>query len=125
MSEATAYKYKEFYDRQLDYLADKDVDGLIDKHYTDDAELLGFSVHEIGNAALKAHFREYLAHLGYIKLLSTDQYVEGQDSILFEATVETAGGVARVYDVFVFKGDKIWRHFTGMLGFTPHAQASS
>jgi len=122
---ATTYKYKDFYDRQLQYLADQDVDGLIDNHYTVDAELLGFNVHEIGHEALKRHFREYLQHLGYIKLISTDQYVEGQNSILFEATVETAGGIARVYDVFIFRGDKLSHHFTGLLGFTPHQQANA
>lgn len=114
-------KFKAFYDRQLAYIAAKDVDGLIDNHYTDDAQLLGFEVYCKGKDALKAHFHEYIANLGYIKLLSTDKYAEAEDSILFEATVETAGGTARVYDAFVFRDGRITHHLTGLLGFTPKA----
>lgn len=114
-------KYRDFYYRQLDYIAKKDVDSLIHNHYTPDAELLGFEVYEKGTEALIKHFVKYIDGLGYIKLLSTEKYVETHDSMLFEATVETAGGIARVYDVFVLKDGKIWRHYTGLLGFTPNS----
>jgi hypothetical protein len=33
---------KKFYDEQIAYLLAKDVDGLIDNHYTEDAEIIGF-----------------------------------------------------------------------------------
>jgi hypothetical protein len=119
------WKYRDFYDRQLAFIAANDVDGLIHNQYTDDAELLNFNVHIKGTAALIEYFKGYLASLGYIKLLSTDQYTESDDSMFFESTVETAGGIARVYDIFVMRDGKIWRHYPGLLGFTPNATAAS
>ena len=107
------------------YLANNDVVGLIANQYNDDAELVTFTNRIKGAPALVEYFKAYIAGLGYIKVLSTDQYTEGDDSIFFEATVETAGGIARVYDVFILENGKISRHFTGLLGFTPHAPANS
>ncbi len=123
-AEAT-FKYKDFYDRQLAFIAANDVEGLIHNQYTEDAELVNFTYDIKGAPALIEYFKGYIASLGYIKLLSTDKYTEGQDSMFFESTVETAGGVAKVYDVFVMRDGKIWRHFAGLLGFTPNAPASS
>lgn len=115
------YKYREFYERQIEFLVNNDPEGLIANQYNDDAQLLSFSNKITGAEALVPYFREYIKGLGYIKMLSTDKYTEGDDSIFFEATVETAGGIARVYDVFQLENGKISRHFTGLLGFTPHA----
>ncbi len=118
-------KYRDFYYRQLDFLGKKDIEGLIHNQYTDDAELLSFDNDIKGAPALIEYFKGYIANLGYIKLISTDKYTEGQDSLFFEATVETAGGIAQVYDIFVMRDGKIWRHFTGLRGFTPKASANS
>ena len=112
-------KYMDFYNRQLDYLAKQDVEGLIHNQYTPDAELLNFDYYIKGTDALIEYFKGYLKSLGYIKLISTDKYHEGDSAVMFESTVETAGGVARVYDVLVMQDGKIWRHFAGLLGFTP------
>jgi hypothetical protein len=117
-------KYPGFYERQIEFLSNKDTDGLIDNQYNDDAELLSFTNHIVGADALKTYFRGYVEHLGYLKVLSTDAYAEGDSSIFFEATVETAGGVANVYDVFVMRDGKIAHHFTGLKGFTPRTQPS-
>jgi len=117
------WKYWDFYDRQLDLIAKKDVEGLIKNQYNDDAELLNFDHHIVGAPALVEYFKGYIASLGYIKMLSTDKYTESNDSVFFESTVETGGGTARVYDVFVMRNGKIWRHFAGLLGFTPKASA--
>ena len=114
-------QFRKLYDRQITFLAAKDVEGLIDSNYNVDAVLKSFDFEVRGAAALKKHFTGYLANLGYIKLMSTDHYTENEDSIFFEATVETAGGVARVYDVFVLANGKIAKHFTGLLGFTPRS----
>jgi len=122
MSEAQS-KFRAFYDRQVGFLANKDAEGLIANQYNDDAELVSFTNHIVGAPALVEYFKGYIAHLGYIKLLSTDQYTETDDAIFFEATVETAGGIAQVYDVFVMANGKISHHFTGLKGFTPHPQA--
>src|SRR6266513_2608376 len=90
------WKYRDFYDRQLEFIARNDIEGLIHNQYTEDAELLNFNYYIKGAPALIEYFKTYVASLGYIKLLSTDNYTEGDDSIFFESTVETAGGVARV-----------------------------
>lgn len=116
-------KYADFYHRQVKYLEDQDVEGLIANQYTDDATLVSFTQTIVGKPALVEHFKEYLAGLGHLKLLSTEQYTETDDSIFFEATVETAGGIARVYDVFILRDGKISHHFTGLLGFTPKGQS--
>lgn len=118
MDLATA-KYKDFYYRQIDFLANKDVEGLIANQYNDDADLVSFTNHIVGAPALVEYFKGYIASLGYIKLISTDQYTETDNAMFFEATVETAGGVANVYDVFVLRDGKILHHFTGLRGFTP------
>ncbi len=103
-----------FYDEQLDYLADNDTDALVDNHYDRNGTIIGFDVVVTGTAALKQHFRNYMARLGYIKLVSTDKFAETPDSIFFECTVETKLGVVRVYDAFVLKNGKITHHFTGL-----------
>ena len=118
-------KYRDFYYRQLDFIAKKDFEGLIHNQYTDDAELLNFDYYIKGAPALIEYFRNYVNGLGYIKLLSTDKYTEGDESVFFESTVEVAAGVAQVYDVFVMRDGKIWRHFAGLRGFTPKTAASS
>lgn len=118
MTEA-AHKYQDFYNRQIEFLVNNDPEGLIANQYNDDAQLVSFANKITGADALVPYFREYIKGLGYIKLISTDKYTEGDDSIFFEATVETAGGIARVYDVFVLENGKISKHFTGLLGFTP------
>jgi len=40
-------KYREFYERQLAFIAAKDVEGLIHTNYTEDAELLNFDGHAL------------------------------------------------------------------------------
>lgn len=112
---------KKFYERQVAFLETNDISGLIKTQYAEDAELVGFEFQVKGHQALITHFTNYLGHLGYIKLLSTDKFVETPDAIFFEATVETAGGTARVYDAFVIVNDRATHHFTGLLGFTPKA----
>ena len=111
---------KAFYDRQVSFLEASDVAGLIASQYAQDAELVGYDLHVKGTPALIKHFTGYLAHLGSIKLISTDKFMETEDAIMFEASIKVAAGVARVYDSFVLKDGKAIYHFTGMLGFTPN-----
>ena len=117
-------RYREVYERQLAFIAAKDVEGLIRTNYAEDAELLSFDYDIRGTDALIQYFTGYIDGLGYIKLLSTDKYTEGSDSVFFEATVETAGGIAQVIDVFVMRDGKIWRQFPGLRSFTPNPPAA-
>lgn len=106
---------RKFYDEQLAYLAANDTDALVDNHYAPDGTLIAFDYIVKGTAALKKHFRNYMAMLGYIKLISTDKFTETDDSIYFEATVETKLGVVRVYDVMILEDGKATHHFTGRM----------
>jgi hypothetical protein len=105
---------REFYKEQLDYLFAKDVDGLIDNHYNEDAILIGFDFVVKGRDALKAHFRNYLQTLGHLEVKSTNKFIEAEDSIFFEASVISNLGPAEVYDALVLKQGKIAYHFTGI-----------
>jgi hypothetical protein len=123
MNETQEFRYIHVYERQLDYLHAQDVEGMISNQYTEDAYLLNFTHYVVGHAALVDYFKNYLKNLGYIKLISTDKYTETSDALFFEATVETAGGIARVYDVFTLRDGKISRHFAGLINFMPKESA--
>lgn len=110
-----------FYDRQVAYLADQNIEELVMNQYHPDAVLVSFDTTVRGHAALKQHFTNYLGYLGKIKLLSTDKFAEIEDAIFFEATVETNLGIAVVYDVFTFKDGKAYHHFTGVKEVRPKA----
>ena len=112
---------KEFYDSQVAYLAEQNINALVENQYHPDGVLVSFDTTVRGHAALKQHFINYLGYLGKIKLLSTDHFAEIDDAIFFEATVETEIGIAVVYDVFTFKDGKAIRHFTGVKEVRPKA----
>ncbi len=110
---------KAFYDRQVAYLAEQNIDGLVENQYHPDAVLVSFDTVARGHDALKKHFTNYMGYLGKINLLSTDKFAEIDDAIFFEATVETNLGIAVVYDVFTFKDGKAFHHFTGVKEVRP------
>ena len=105
-----------FYDRHIQFLVDKDVDGLVETNYAPDAELVTFQTVINGREALRAYFREYIEMLGDIVVESTDKFAETDDAILFEATVRSNLGLARVYDAWVLRDGQITHHFTGVMG---------
>lgn len=106
---------REFYDRHVQYLVNHDTDRLIDEHYNENAVLVSHDGIVRGREALKQHFKGYLEMLGDLEVLSTDKFTETGDSILFEATVNSQLGQARVYDAFVLRDLKIDYHFTGVM----------
>jgi hypothetical protein len=106
---------RELYDRQIRFLLDKDVDGLIDTNYTADATLISFANVVKGREALKEYFRGYVEMLGDLEVESTDKFAESEDGVFFEATVRSALGRARVYDAFALRDGKIAVHFTGVM----------
>ncbi len=105
---------REFYEEQIRILQAADIDRLIDEHYTDDAQLISFNVVVKGNGPLKEYFRGYVKMLGTIDVLSTDHFVETDDSVFFEATVKSNLGTVGVYDSWVMRDGKISHHFTGI-----------
>ena len=90
-----------FYDRHIQFLVDKDVDGLVETNYAPDAELVTFQNVIKGREALRTYFRGYIEMLGDIVVESTDKFAETDDAILFEATVRSNLGRARVYDAWI------------------------
>jgi len=105
---------RKFYEEQLNYLFAKDVDGLIDNHYNEDAVLIGFDFVVKGRDALKEHFRNYLKMLGNLEVKSTDKFRETEDTTFLEASVMSNLGPAVVYDAWVLRNGKISYHFTGV-----------
>lgn len=104
------------YDRQIQFLLDKDAEGLIDTNYAPDAELISFQTVVKGRAALKTYFQGYIEMLGDLVVESTDKFAETDDAIFFEATVRSALGRARVYDAWTIHDGLITHHFTGVMG---------
>jgi hypothetical protein len=105
---------REFYEEQLAYLLAKDVDGLIDNHYNEDAMLIGFDFVVKGRDALKAHFRTYLHTLGHLEVKTTSKFSKTEETLFFEASVVSDLGPAEVYDAMVLQNGKISYHFTGV-----------
>jgi nuclear transport factor 2 (NTF2) superfamily protein len=109
---------KSFYDGQIRALEEGNLDALIEQ-YTDDSLLLGYEVRVRGREALREYMRGYMARSGSFRLVSTDKWAETDNSILFEATLETDLGMARVYDAFVLRDGKAAYQFTGILSLQP------
>jgi hypothetical protein len=104
------------YDRQIQFLIDKDVDGLVETNYAPDAELISFQNVINGREALRTYFRGYVEMLGDLVVESTDKFAETDDAIFFEATVMSKLGRVRVYDAWTLEDGKITHHFTGVMG---------
>ena len=107
-----------FYEDQIRFIETRDIDG-IRSHYTDDAVLVSFDNQIRGGDEIADYFRGYLERMVGLKVVSTDRFVETGDTIFFEATMDLAAGVARVYNAFVLVDGRARYHFSGALGFTP------
>jgi hypothetical protein len=105
---------KQIYQRQVEYLIAKDVDRLVDENYHDDAVLTSADSTVRGKSELKKHFHRFLNQVTIKEVKSTDVFVETEDTILFEATIETNFGISKVYDAFVLHAGKVAYHFTGV-----------
>ena len=93
----------------------------VDSLDRDGAVLVGFDFTVKGKAALREHFEGYLKRLGSLRLISTDRFTETEDSIFFEATIESDLGEARVYDVFILRDGKATHQFTGVISVSPRS----
>jgi hypothetical protein len=104
-----------FVEQQIRFLLDKDPDALIDNQYNEHATLVTPNVVVRGRDDLKRYFHGYIEALGHLELVSMDKFVETGDTILFEATVRSQLGEARVYDALVLSEGKIDYHFAGVM----------
>lgn len=105
---------KQFFRRQVGCLISKDVDRLVDENYLENAVLTSGTSTVRGKQALKDHFHDYLDRVTIKAVMSTDLFVETDDTLLFEATMDTNIGIAKVYDAFVLKDGKVAYHFSGV-----------
>jgi hypothetical protein len=109
-----------FFDQHMDFIYKNDIDGLIDKQYTQDAVLISpFDVlstpppHLIrGNQALKDFFRTYIAWQGSINVESISNFVETESSIFFEAIFTSKTGRWAVGDAWHMTDGKIDTHYS-------------
>ena len=99
---------------QIKLLQDGRTDELIDARYLPrrDPGLVCNVVRGIDS--LKQYFRTYMAKPGKLEVLSLGNFVETPESILFEATVRTSAGQAKVYEGFVLRDGKATHRFTGL-----------
>jgi hypothetical protein len=115
MVEARDTKAWKFYEKHLQFFFDRDIDGLLESDYNEDAVVVSYDFAVKGHDGLRQLFTQYIEMIGDITLKSTDQFNETEDSIMLEATLETSkAGVRKVYDVFVMRDGKISYHFTGL-----------
>jgi hypothetical protein len=105
-----------FVDEQIAILQAGDVDRLLASHYQPDAVLVAGDRTIRGHEALRAYFAGYVQDLGAFSVDSMDRFVADADAILFEATVTSALGRARVYDAFALRDGRITHHFAGFMG---------
>lgn len=110
---------KAFYQRHLNGLENHNME-ILKRQYHADAVFVNFDFTVRGRDSIIQYLNGYLEHLGYLKLRSTDKFVETDDAIFFEATVESQLGIARVYDIFILQDAKATHHFAGVISLHPH-----
>jgi hypothetical protein len=105
-----------FLGEQIELLQQGDVDGLLELHYHPDALLITQQTGMRGHTALRSYFTRYVATLGNFAVDSVDLLSAADGALLFEATVTSALGRARVYDAFVLRDGRAAHHFAGVIG---------
>lgn len=108
---------KEFYNNHIDLLKKGDVNALVDHDYHEDAEMLLLAQEEPiiikGKDALKIQLDYYINNI-YRGMVSTEKFIESEDSMFFEAVIDTVFGHSKVYDALYMKDGKIYRHYSGV-----------
>jgi hypothetical protein len=105
-------KGMEFLQKQEEYLARGDIDGLMEHHYTDDAEMVTFDFVAKGKDAIKQYLAvDGPAKSGPILGVELTNVMESDDVIIFNAKVTSEKmGMFIARDAMVFKDGKVWRH---------------
>ena len=108
---------KAFVENHVKLLAEGDADRLVDNDYHDEAVMLLMigDVPQVvnGKEALKGQVAYYLKNI-YRGTVSVEKLLLTEDSISLEATIDTTGGLAKVWDALFMKDGKIFRHCSGM-----------
>ena len=120
MSTASVTAGRRFFDEHMVYITAKDVDGMIDNQYTEDAVLVSpFDILDTppphivrGSKALKDFFNKYLEWQGAIEVESLYDFAELDDSICFQAIFTSKTGKWVVGDAWHMRDGKIDRHYS-------------
>ena len=67
-----------------------------------------------GKDELKAYFNQFLGSVTIERVISTDNFTETEDTLMFEATVESNRGVVKTFDALVLESGRIRLQFTGV-----------
>lgn len=111
----------EFFNQHMEYIGRKDVAGMIDDQYTQDAVLISpFDVlpdakppHIVrGNQALKDFFNTYLDWQGGLEDVQLPLFVATENSIFFQATFTSQTGHWAVGDAWHMTDGKIDTHYS-------------
>ncbi len=102
------------------YIGNKDIDGMIDNQYTQDAVLISpFDFLDTppphivrGNQALKDFFHNYVDWQGSINVESLYDFAETDNSIFFQAIFTSKTGRWVVGDAWHMTGGKIDTHYS-------------
>lgn len=109
--------FQKFIDNHVKLLSEGDAGRLVENDYHDDAVMvlmLGPEGQVVsGKEALKVQFDMYLKNI-YRGFVSVQKLGMSDDSICLEATINTTGGEAKVWDALYMKDGKIFRHYSGL-----------
>lgn len=114
---------REFFDKQLERIAQGRIDEMVDNDYLDDAVLITFfngfedsppPMTVRGGGAIKEYFHKYMGAVGSIdiKTLNFAEDYDGKNgSIFFQTTFICNLGLVNVGDAWQMRDAKISRHF--------------
>jgi hypothetical protein len=106
---------KHFYAEHVAYLDSRDHEGLVWKHYCEDGMVISTEYIVVGHAELLKHFAKYAGLMAHLDVITTDKWIESENTFAFESTARTQWGLSRVHDAFVLRDGRIYRHFTGSI----------
>lgn len=105
---------KLFYEEQVKFLLDKDVESLVEKHYHDNAVIVSFDHIVRGKDEIKTYFNQFLNSVTIERVISIDNFTEIEDTVMFEATVDSNHGLIKTFDALVLESGRIRLQFTGV-----------
>jgi len=106
---------KAFYAEHVAMLDAHDFDQLVKTHYCEDAIVMSNDYIVHGHEELFKHFAKYTGLMAHLNVVTTDKWVESENTFAFEATAHTQWGLGKVHDAFVLRDGRIYRHFTGAI----------
>ncbi len=106
---------KAFYEEHVRYLDARDFHQLVETHYAEDAIVMSTEYVVVGREALLRHFAKYTGLMAHLSVVTTDKWIESENTFAFEATSRTQWGLSRVHDAFALRDGLIFRHFTGSI----------